>query len=455
MAFCAAILTAQLFVPPLIGLADNGDFSKVLGRVGLRKSGGNFQYFLSDYPHATSWNTVVWYSETVPAWLAVRMHALVQPSRDFDIRYLAAIHAAAFAALFYGALLLFRKLHPVSRVLLALLVLWIFTDVAYVAYFNSFYSDAAALLSLLAMVVSALHIVCRPRRPWGWWSVYAMAALFFATSKPQHAIWSIFPAAFALAMTWSASKLRRAFAAALCLVLLTLALLEVVSLPGAMKAMPMFDVVFLKLTANPDTRAQILAELGLPATYGKYAGTSAWAPDSPIYDGTWRTNFYVQVRHRLLWFYISHPRLVAQVMGNDLRLSASYLRPPFLANYRKEDGFPPNSLARHFCSWSDLRARLFRAWPAHIVLWYGLVMAAAIVAIGTRSSSLVTRRLAAIGLSLAVMGIGEFCFASLMDATQTDRHLFLFHALTDLTVVMTAAAVLELFRRLASKKRSA
>ena len=445
---CAAILTAQLFVPPLIGLADNGDFAKVLGRVGLRKSaGGNFQYFVSDYPHAASWNTQVWYSETVPAWIAVRLQTLIRGTRDFDIRYLAAIHAATFAVLYYFLLLLLRNFRPLPRVLLALLVLWIFTDVFYVAYFNSFYSDTIAWLSLLAMVVTALHIVCRS--PWQrlWWSIYAAAAIGFVTSKPQHALWAIFPGAFAAAMNWRFSRLRRILTAVFCLALLMLSLLEFTTLPGPMKAMPLFDVVFLKLTSNPHTRAEVLKELGLPETYGKYAGVSAWTPDSPIFDAEWRTHFYSQVRRHLFWFYLSHPRLAARVFHDDLRLSAPYLRPPVLANYRRENGYPPGTLARHFCSWSDLRAVFFRAWPEHILLWYAFVLAAAIVLIA-RSRSPVIRRVAAVGLGLALMGIGEFGFASLADAAQTDRHLFLFHALTDLTVCFAAAGVLEACARL-------
>ena len=445
---CLAVLTAQLFVPPLIGLADNGDFSKVLGRVGLRKSvEGNFQYFISDYPHAASWNTKVWYSETVPAWIAVRLQKLVRGSRDFDIRYLAAVHAMIFVALYYFLLLLLRKLPTVPRVLLALLVVWIFTDVLYVAYFNSFYSDTTAWLSLLAMAVAALHIVCRSPGPQLWWSIYAAAAIGFVTSKPQHAVWAIFPMAFAAVMNWRASGLRRIFGAALCLALLTLSLLEFTTLPGPMKAMPLFDVVFLKLTRDPSTRAQVLRDFRLPDSYAVYAGTSAWIPGSPIFDAEWRTHFYSQARRHLFWFYLSHPRLTVRLIHDDLRLSAPYLRPPVLANYRREHGYPPGSLARHFCSWSDLRAALFRAWPEHILLWYAFVLAAAIVVIA-RSRSPVIRRVAAVGLGLALMGIGEFCFASLTDAAQTDRHLFVFHALSDLTFCFVAAGVLEVCARL-------
>ena len=453
LVLCVAILTAQLFVPPLIGLADNGDFAKVLGRVGLSKSaGGNFQYFVSDYPHAASWNTKVWYAETAPAWLAVRLQTLASGTRDFDIRNLAAIHAAIFVVLYYFLLLLLRKFRPLPRVLLALLVLWIFTDVFYVAYFNSFYSDTIAWLSLAGMVIAALHIVCSSLRQCVWWSIYAAAAIGFVTSKPQHAIWAIFPVVFAAAMNWRVSRVRRILGAALCLALLTLSLLEFITLPGPMKAMPLFDVVFLKLTRDPSTRAQVLRDLSLPDSYAAYAGVSAWTPGSPIFDAEWRTHFYSQARRHLIWFYLSHPGLAARVIHDDLRLSAPYLRSPVLANYRREDGYPSGSLARHFCSWSYLRAALFRAWPEHILLWYTLVLAAAIVVMA-RGPSPVIRVVAALGLGLALMGVGEFCFASLTDAAQTDRHLFLFHALTDLTICFAAAAALEFCARLVKGRR--
>jgi hypothetical protein len=439
LAVCLTILGAQLFLQPRIGLADNGDFSKVLGRVGLKKAGeGNFQFFVSSYSRAQTWDTVVWYSEVVPAWLAVHLQAIIRRDARFDIAYLAAIHVALFLALYWVLLLLLRPFPPAPRFALALLGLWIFTDVFYVAYFNSFYSDTAALLGLLAMVLAALHLLRRSHSPIAWWGVYALAAVFFVTSKPQHAIWAAFPAAFATARSWQAAGVRRIAGALLAASLVGLGVFELGTLPEAMKAMPLFDVVFLKLTADPARRADVLHDLGMPQSYGRYAGVSSWTPGTPMLDPSLRQQFYVQARGHLPWFYLSHPRVVARVLQDDLHASAPSLRPPMLANYRREDGFAAYSHARRFCLWSDLRVLAFRAWPEHIVLWYAFVMAGALLFLkngrpGTRGS-------AALCLALAMMGIGEFCFASLADAAQTDRHLFLFHTLTDVTIYFVAVA---------------
>jgi len=77
LAICAAILTVQLFVPPFIGLADNGDFPKITGRLSLgpKYGGENFIHFVSDYVREPRY---YWKSETLStelplAWIATRL----------------------------------------------------------------------------------------------------------------------------------------------------------------------------------------------------------------------------------------------------------------------------------------------------------------------------------------------------------------------------------------------
>jgi hypothetical protein len=48
-------------------------------------------------------------------------------------------------------------------------------------------------------------------------------------------------------------------------------------------------------------------------------------------------------------------------------------------------------------------------------------------------------RLGWIALGIVALGIGEFCVAGLADAAETYRHLFIFHACTDLTICLAIA----------------
>ncbi|HEV2689455.1 MAG TPA: hypothetical protein VGV35_12915, partial [Bryobacteraceae bacterium] len=57
---------------------------------------------------------------------------------------------------------------------------------------------------------------------------------------------------------------------------------------------------------------------------------------------------------------------------------------------------------------------------------------------------------AAFGIVLAAMGLSEMMLAPLADAGETDRHLFLFHAITDFTLLLALAWSV---RHLAERRR--
>ncbi|HZQ96854.1 MAG TPA: hypothetical protein VFA67_17710, partial [Candidatus Sulfotelmatobacter sp.] len=106
-------------------------------------------------------------------------------------------------------------------------------------------------------------------------------------------------------------------------------------------------------------------------------------------------------------------------------------------------GFPPYAMTHRFASWSALRAKLFRRWPPHILVWYVAVFLATAYC-ATRGRSLLTRRVAIICLAILFMGAAEFFTSALADASETDRHLFLFHACTDISICFAFAALLKL-----------
>ncbi len=102
-------------------------------------------------------------------------------------------------------------------------------------------------------------------------------------------------------------------------------------------------------------------------------------------------------------------------------------------------------MTRHFCSWSDLRSRLFVLWPYHILIWFAIVIAdASWIAVHRRRT--LSGRAAALCLGVVFMAALEFAVASLGDGNDTGRHLFLFHALSDVTVCFAVAAALLLPR---------
>jgi hypothetical protein len=109
-----------------------------------------------------------------------------------------AVHAAALLVGLWLLLVGLRPLHPVARILAGALAVLILTDVAYVAYFNSFFSEPASLVFLLVFVGLALRWQ-QAGLPAGWLRTgMLMAAIALVTSKPQNAVLGLVLAGAAL-----------------------------------------------------------------------------------------------------------------------------------------------------------------------------------------------------------------------------------------------------------------
>jgi len=88
--------------------------------------------------------------------------------------------------------------------------------------------------------------------------------------------------------------------------------------------------------------------------------------------------------------------------------------------------------------WSDMRSALFHRAPWHLALWYCLFVGGCLTVIRRRRSP-VAARMAWLALGIAILAMGEFVASNLADCLDMARHLFLFHACTDLTVCFAVA----------------
>ena len=454
LALCAGLLSLQLFVPPFIGLSNNGDFPKVTGlfSLGPKYNGwvDNFFYFTSEYVYDPSyyWNSGVYSSEQLLAWAASTIGKLIGKRGEFDIRFMGAVHVLLFLGAYYTLLLALRRSSRLARYGVAVIVLAIFTDVNYVSYFNSFYTDTAALLGLFLMVAMAFYIVMRDAVSAGPLVLFGAAALLFITSKAQHGILGFVPAAFVLVSVRLSKRPQiRYLGGLLCALLLAASTLMLLITPRFYKGQALFNLVFVQIAPKSAAPLEDLNELGLNESDLCYVGMNAFQPDSPVNDEQWASDFYARSGYSsVARFYMRHPSRALGILQQDLHEEAYRIRPWNLANTRRVDGHPPGTLTDRFAAWSNLRSSLFSGWPAHIIVWY-LLLVGGSVAVIYRDPSRTVTAVASICLVVAGMAIFEFCFASLADATETYRHLFLFHAMTDLTVCFAVAGVMVYGRR--------
>ncbi|MEX0881165.1 MAG: hypothetical protein WEB59_08255 [Thermoanaerobaculia bacterium] len=461
----AAILSAQLLVPPIVGLANNGDFEKVMGHAGLRYPTDRYEekYFthiVTKFSYSPAWDTTGYLtSETVLARLARDAARLFSPKRPFDLRVLGALHAALLVAAIGGLVAAAGGLTAAAQACAALLMVFVFTDVGYAAPLNSFYSQTASLLFLLltaAVVAGAL----RGGRLQGWLlPVFFLCAAGFVGSKPQESLFG--PPLALLALRLSPERPTRAArwtlgigAAGLCL----FSLWYYGRTPErAIRSVALYRTVFNELlTESPDPAADLSA-LGLDPRLENLAGKSAYGPDSPRADPDFQAEFGHGMSYtKILRFYLARPsRLSARLLR--AAPGGVRLRPGALGNLEKSaPDYAPNRLSGRFAAWSGARETLMPVAHVWLAALIGGNLAAA--AAGWRRAGPSGRRAREAIALLALMAVVEFLVSTLADSLESvHRHLFTFHAMCDLLLIADAVWLAQRGRapRMASARREA
>jgi hypothetical protein len=442
----AVLLGWQIFLPPFVGLADNGDFAKIAGHydLGTEDSARNeYIYFVSDYKFAPKfhWNSRIVSSEHMFTFPAAKLSRIFLSAASFDIRILGLAHLIALLIVFLGAGLIFTVRISSQLVLLAVTG-FVFTDVAYATYLNSFYMDTVAMIALLATTVCTLALSTESGSRRVFVPCFAVSSIMLITSKTQHSILAIPVSIFAVGQILrSHGRMRATWVLIICSCLLTMALMFRDVSPDY-RAGSLFTVIFFKLGRTPDP-ARDLREVGVGPEYLPFLGKFAYSAGVPINDPAWRERFLSQTGYgRLLLFYVRHPKRAAEIIRKDLEEFGWRHPDKGIANYRREDGFPPGSRSSHFALWNQWRSYLFVRYPFHTVVILAISLLFCILCVCSPETR---QRLPAwlSFLSATLMALLTLGVATLTDAVDTARHLFLFHVCVDVVICFWISALLQ------------
>jgi hypothetical protein len=443
-AAAAAIFVYQLFIPPPAGLADNGDFSRIMGAVGLQYTAGNrqdlyFNYFVPTYKFESSdeWDALVFTSENVLVLGAMAITRLGSRSGLFDVRVLAALRLTLFLPAVWLLLRQSARLSRATRIVAALLLLLVFCDVGYAVYFNSLYGEAESFVFLFLTVAAALRLAEQPASR-ARWAAWLAASVLFAGAKPQNHLLGIPLAAYGFWIAFRAVGRpgRRLLAGPVALGLISALL--VWSTPRWIVRYSLYNAVFYELLKySPAPRADLL-QLDLNPDLEKYRGTNTYSPDAPLEDPGFESAFFNRMgAAKLMRFYLRHPSRLAAVAQRTAP-GAFCLRPSYLGNFEKSYGLAPGAQSRRFQFWSKLRES-----AAPRSLWFVAVFFAvngmAALAVYVKSGSGYLRAAMVFHLMLAAMAIEQLLLAGIMCGQyELVKHLFLFNLLFDWCVCADA-----------------
>jgi hypothetical protein len=441
----AAVVVYQLIVPSPIGLADNGDFARVMGRFSLSRlpgQEGEESYFVSKYrfnPEAY-WDSGYNTSETLPVAIAVGLNRLVSKDGLFDIRVLGMIHTVLLLVAVWLLLLSSRKLGRTARAVFLILLIVAVTDVGYVQWFNSFYSESASYLFFLLAVALAWRLI-QVQGGIPLLLVWTLTAALLVAAKPQNAPLGVALAVFTFHLrTLDAGRAWHRWCAGAAVGLLVFpAVYSRITPSQDMREMGHYGAVFYGLLVDSPNPAQDLSELGLSPDLAGFTLRDPYLPDSGADRPEFRQSFFARISYgKIARFYLRHPARLMRALDRNARI-ALLLRPEGMSNFERETGREPNTQSHDFEVWSFLHAKVY---PRRIT-WLATVLAgylAALVVVRRKRADQSGRLevdLVTLTLAMAVIGFGVVAMA--MGIMDPDKQMFLVNVLTDASLLAAAA----------------
>ena len=437
----AAILCYQLFLPPIVGLADNGDFAKLTGRFDLHAKTfrvGQFVDATYEIDPKWHWSGPYYSSETLLILPALLLNALVSKDGNFDLRLIGAVHGALFLASLWLLWPLLARKRPVVRAAVCTLIIFMYCDVMYVSGLNSFYMDEPAYLFLLLSAVLYLRAVRSRTTVDVIWLL--VCGLLLATSKTQHAPLGLLFAVllfFARRSLWP-QRPRALAASAVCLALAS-CLMIWRGVPPGYADYPIYNVVFRQILPHSKHMRLTLMDLDLDDTYAQYIGKNSFEPESHMADPAFRAAFDKRVSlGKLLLFYVKHPRDAWETLRGSLN-AAGQRR--IFGNFDASAGYAPGMESHAFAWWSNFNRSLFYLRGARLFFVFLGFIALVSSLLGFYRRSL-PPGIAPAGYVLIVMAFAELLISSMLDSADVARHHFIFFALFDMIVITAVCLVL-------------
>lgn len=458
----ACVLYVLLFTDPIVGLADHGDYFRIMNKVGLKwltddRDERYYWYVNRLFGHTAPTQETYYSSENYIAWIAVGVDNIFTGDEYFSIKAIGAVHAGLF--LLGAGLILFalRKLPIPLRILLAVMMVFMYGDVGYASWFNSLYSEPASQIFLFISLGVALFLAgdVADRRRWLLGAAYYMAAFLFLSAKPQNGPCGVVMAALGFWLTLNPNKSRRKFrwtiAAAIpgVFILVLSAWLTLVGQPAYMKQANIYDAIFVDLLKYSPSAEADMKELDInDPRFMKLIGQDFYTIRDPlIKTPTFEKSFYTRIGYgKILAFYARHPDRFYRMIDRIARWSYT-MRPLSMGNFEHATapvttypvGHPPVPLlSTSFSAWSRLKNTIFPKAGWFLIAFF-LFNIAFPLAQFMRVKNRRARGYALVHLSIALMAGLQF-FASIIGQGESSivKHLYLFNILFDGLVIILA-----------------
>ncbi|AQR96042.1 hypothetical protein [Clostridium saccharoperbutylacetonicum] len=450
------IITSVLFIGPEVGVADQGDFDRIMNISGLSlldqdKNNPDFIRFFKYIVTEYKINPIYNFSKTIKgcsiSYLIVPINKVIRMFGEniFKTKYLALIYSCLYTLALIIILKAFNIKNTLNSIIVSTLILLIFFDGNYLVWFNSLYGEPMMIVTLSLFIACVLNYIhCK----------YAIkncknitiniafiiiTAFLFLGSKLQVTISLPIIIALILKIIWDNRLcLSKISLGALCILIYILVLypIGICNKSDNLCKDTEYNSVFYGVLNGSKTPRQDLIDLGLNPDMSIEAGKHSYLEKTEYekyIPGAEITNeeFYSKVSNRsLAKFYLTHP--IRLFEGMEYTAGKAFYTSTSLGKCSQYYSELPIVEFHRFTIWSDFRDHILPKNLYFIVAVYLIIIIHSIHDYINNKSNLEFKNRILLLWVVMLIGIIQFPMPFVGNGkADTAKQLFLFNFIFD------------------------
>ncbi len=386
------VLIITLFVPPLVGMADNGDFYRAINGNGLYKLDRDapdqfLSYFSSRYGIYQYFND---YEDSLVSSQTPFIHAAVVLDRlltgndaVFDVRFLAfLIGLWALVALYLLVDYATWGLEKRFSYLIAAIAVLIFFDTGYIAYFNSFYAEGLVLVSFLTAMTCALLIRQRRYSTYALLAAYVLSGAILTGAKQQNAPLGVLLGLLCIPMMLGlpqpdcdaapkAKAVRRVITGACAFLLCFCGGAVYILIPQEFVEINQYHAMTRGILMSAENPEEALEYFDIDPQYSLLDGSIYYEryPAVNVESDALKADFFPKYNFvSVAAYYLMHPHDLILMLNNAAE-NAYSIRPDVIGNFERSAGREPGQKAAFFTLHSTLKNIVIPKTVGFVLIW--------------------------------------------------------------------------------------
>lgn len=490
----------RVLIPPVLGIANNGDFERIYLQSGLNYSFDPylqenrdlafFKYVTLKYKVIPPIKTYYFSSYEFNIGVSKILNSFISKDGLYDIRTLGFVSSIM---LFFGFCLTIFGLKKISvspRIFAVISLALIFIDVSVVQYFNSFYTELGTVIySLFFFAFLLIYIRKRTEFKHIFYKIALLILMLVSgfmacTAKSQDIAFVLPISLLLLIVLWdivnsifSKSKLAKGLTffitSGILLLIFVNSCISVNSKKTITGNQSLYNVIFQEIAIPGEKPEVALEALGFLDNDAKdlsmYAGTDAYVSNTGAVDPLVEAYLGTVVSYTdVVKYFITHPKnfiTMANERSKAMFLNSSYNPAlalkgeymPSLGNFEKSFSGETLKISTSLNYWSEFkknsfpRSLLFIAFVLTLSCFLSIFFIYRIKNINF-SNKLLNVHL--INIVLIMMALLQFVFCMIGDSRRDDlKHLFMFNMLFDVSLLFTVLYLVKVVIILAKKEK--